>query len=69
MAKEITFKMRLDETDKARFDELAEHYGAPVATVIRMVMKRDADALGIGPAKKAAKRPSKPAKKGAGHGR
>jgi antitoxin component of RelBE/YafQ-DinJ toxin-antitoxin module len=47
MAKEITFKMRLDEKDKARLDALAEHYSVPVASVIRILTKREADALGL----------------------
>jgi hypothetical protein len=69
MSKEQTFKMRLSDDDRERFDALAEHYASPVATVLRILVKREADALGIGPAKKSAK-PSKraakrPAKRGA----
>lgn len=47
MPKELMFKLRLDETDRARLAALAEHYSAPAATVIRMLVKRDADAVGI----------------------
>ena len=40
-----TIRMRSDE--RARVDALAAHYSIPVAAVIRMLVKRDADALGI----------------------
>lgn len=55
MAKELMFKLRLDEADRGRLDALAEHYSAPAATVIRMLVKRDADAIGVD-VKKPAKR-------------
>ncbi len=47
MAKDITFKMRLDANDKARLDALAEHYAVPMASVIRIIAKQAADALGL----------------------
>jgi hypothetical protein len=43
MAKELVFKMRLDEADRKRLDELAEHYSAPAATVVRMLIKEKCD--------------------------
>ena len=45
MPKEKTFKLRLDEEDRERLDRLAAHYGLPVAAALRMLVKREADAL------------------------
>ena len=45
MAKELSFKMRLDERDRARLETLAEHYSVPAASVIRILVKREADAI------------------------
>jgi len=47
LIKDHTFKLRLGSADRARLDALSEHYAAPVATVIRMLVKRDADKLGV----------------------
>jgi hypothetical protein len=59
VAKDQNFKMRLDEADRERLDALAAHYALSVAGVIRMLIKRDADAIGVvvkQPTKKRAKR-------------
>jgi predicted DNA-binding protein len=45
MAKELMFKMRLDEKDRERLNLLAEHYSAPAATVVRILVKERADAI------------------------
>jgi predicted DNA-binding protein len=45
MAKELMFKMRLDEKDRERLNLLAEHYSAPAATVVRILVKERADAV------------------------
>jgi predicted DNA-binding protein len=45
MAKGLTFKMRLDEGDRERLDMLAEHYSAPAATVVRILVKEKALAV------------------------
>jgi antitoxin component of RelBE/YafQ-DinJ toxin-antitoxin module len=66
MVKDATFKMRLGHEDRERFDALAEHYAAPVATVLRMLAKRDADKLGLPAAKP--KATARKARKGAAHG-
>lgn len=47
MAKDKTFNLRLDEKDRARLDMLAEHYSAPGATVVRMLIKEKADAVEV----------------------
>jgi predicted DNA-binding protein len=45
MAKGLVFKMRLDEQDRERLNVLAEHYSAPAATVVRILVKEKVDAL------------------------
>lgn len=45
MAKDKTFNLRLDAEDRARLEVLARQYSAPAATVIRMLIKRDFDAV------------------------
>jgi hypothetical protein len=45
MAKGLTFKMRLDENDRARMNMLAEHFSASAATVVRILVKQKADAI------------------------
>jgi hypothetical protein len=52
MPKDLVFKMRLDVADKERLDQLALHYSAPAATVVRMLVKRDADEVAASRAKK-----------------
>ena len=47
VAKGLIFKMRIDEADKARLDKLAEHYAAPGATVVRMILKEKYDQLEV----------------------
>jgi hypothetical protein len=43
MTKDLMFKLRLDETDRERLEKLAEHYSAPAATVVRMLIKEKHD--------------------------
>lgn len=43
MTKKLVFNMRLDEDDRRRLVRLAEHYAAPAATVIRMLVKHAAE--------------------------
>lgn len=57
VAREKLFNLRVSAGEWARFEALAAHYGLSVASVVRMLVKRDADALGI------AAEPPKPAKK------
>jgi|HubBroStandDraft_2_1064218.scaffolds.fasta_scaffold98446_1 predicted DNA-binding protein len=45
MAKELMFKMRLDEKDRERLNQLAEHYSAPAATVVRILVKERVDEI------------------------
>ena len=45
MVKELSFKMRLDERDRARLEMLAEHYSVPAASVVRILVKKEVDAL------------------------
>jgi hypothetical protein len=45
VAKEKMFKLRIDEADKARLDDLAAHYSAPAATVVRMLIKEKHEEL------------------------
>ena len=56
MNKEESLRMRIDAADRARLDALADHYALPVSAVVRMLAKRDADALGIIVTPKPAKR-------------
>lgn len=46
MVREKQLNIRLSEAESARLEWLAEHYGTTVAMVVRMLAKRDADALG-----------------------
>jgi len=39
MANDQTFNLRLDEKDRRRLDQLCEHFSAPTATVVRMLIK------------------------------
>jgi predicted DNA-binding protein len=45
VAKNQQFNLRLDADDKERLEVLSKHYAAPAATVIRMLVKRDFDAV------------------------
>lgn len=47
MAKTLMFKLRLDDADRERLDRVAEQYSAPAATVIRILIKKEFDALGL----------------------
>ncbi len=39
------FKLRLDAQDRQRLDALAEHYSAPAATVLRILIKKEFDSM------------------------
>jgi hypothetical protein len=43
--KDLVFKMRLDEQDRNRLDEIARQYSAPAATAVRMLIKKEFDRL------------------------
>ncbi len=55
--REKQLNTRWSEEESRRLDALAAHYGLTASSVIRMLVKRDADALGI------AAEPPKPATK------
>ena len=54
-ARQRLFTLRMTEDEGARFNRVAEHYGLTVAGVLRMLMKREDDALGA-PARETVKR-------------
>ncbi len=60
MARDRQFNMRLSEAEAHRLDVVAAHYGLNAANLLRMLEKKEADALGIAPAPAP---PPKPAKK------
>lgn len=64
MPKDQMFKLRLNADDRARLDAVAAHYALNVAGVIRMLVKREHDAI---VKDGAASKPTKPrsARKGA----
>jgi hypothetical protein len=43
--KDLMFKLRLDEADRARLNAVAAHYSAPAATAIRILIKQAHDQL------------------------
>jgi predicted DNA-binding protein len=45
MAKDQTFKLRLDAQDRERLEAVAAHYSAPAATAIRMLIKEKHDEI------------------------
>ncbi len=45
-ARERLFTMRMSDEEAARFDRVAKHYALTVAATIRMLMKREDDAIG-----------------------
>jgi hypothetical protein len=49
VARDKLFNMRMSAEEWLRFEALSKHYGLGVAQTIRMLVKRDADALGIAP--------------------
>lgn len=59
MARDKQFNMRLSADEVHRLDGLAAHYGLNAANLLRMLLKKEADTLGIVPPKPA----KKPAKK------
>ncbi len=54
--KSIQLMVRLDDAESERLNALAAHYGLPGAATVRMLLKRDADALNLGDVSKAARR-------------
>jgi len=44
--RERLFTMRMSDEETQRIDALAKHYGLNAAGVIRMLVKRDYDAIG-----------------------
>ena len=57
--------LRVNDAEYERLTRLAEHYGVNVSSVVRMLARRDAVALGLEPATARATpdKPSKPARK------
>jgi predicted DNA-binding protein len=45
MTKDLMFKLRLDDLDRKRLDAVAQHYSAPAATVVRMLIKEKYDGI------------------------
>ena len=59
MVQRKMFTVRFSEEEQARLDLIASHYGLTAAGVLRMLLKREEDALraaGKAPAKKRSKR-------------
>ena len=48
--RERLFTMRMSEDEAERLDVVAKHYGLNGAGVIRMLLKREADAIKLTPA-------------------
>jgi hypothetical protein len=60
MARERQFNMRLSDDEVRRLDALADHYGVNAANLVRMLLRREAIALGIdAPAKAGGKAKAK----------
>lgn len=47
VTRERQLNIRLSEDELRRLESLAKHYGLNIASVIRMLVKRDVDALGL----------------------
>jgi antitoxin component of RelBE/YafQ-DinJ toxin-antitoxin module len=47
MAKDTMLRVRLDDDDRARLELLAKHYAVSASTVVRMLIKRDADGVAL----------------------
>ena len=52
IVKDTQVNFRFGEEDIDRLEALAEHYEMSQAQVVRMLIKRDADVLGVGRKKK-----------------
>ena len=48
--RERMFTLRMSEEETARLDRVARHYGLNAAGVVRMLLKREDDALNAAPA-------------------
>ncbi len=60
VARERLFNMRMSDDEWARLERLAAHYGLNAAGVIRMLLKREDDAVqGAAPAARSTKKGSK----------
>jgi hypothetical protein len=59
MMRERMFTMRLSEDESRRLDRVAAHYGVNVANPIRMLLKREDDAIGGAPEPTKAKKTPK----------
>ena len=53
--RERMFTMRLSDEESARLESVAAHYGLNAAGVLRMLVKREADALAAAAEKKTKK--------------
>jgi hypothetical protein len=56
------FTMRMSEEEYARATLVAQHYGLPLAATVRMLLKREADAVSPQPAP-SKKKPTKGTKR------
>lgn len=45
MPKDLIFKMRIDDEEQRRLERVAAHYGVSIPSMIRMLVKREDDAL------------------------
>ncbi len=48
--REHQMNVRLDPTESARFERVAQHYGLNPAQLVRMLVKREEEKLGLAPA-------------------
>jgi hypothetical protein len=46
-ARERLFNMRMSDEEWSRIERLSAHYGLNAASVIRMLLKREADSLSL----------------------
>lgn len=47
VARDLQFNMRLSEDEMRRLDAVAAHHGVNAANLLRMLLKHEADRLGI----------------------
>jgi antitoxin component of RelBE/YafQ-DinJ toxin-antitoxin module len=45
MNRDRIIRFRVSDEERARFAALAEHYGLAISDLLRMLLKRDADAI------------------------
>lgn len=58
MAKQDVFRFQVDEEDRARLARLAKHYNLTPSAVVRMLVKRDDDAVSVAPTSRATSTPA-----------